>query len=84
MPQAITSPRRDLSRGRNTAASLGPSSVIPVSGLTTLPPCTSWSYCRMTHSLLATLSEPRIARRAGVWSARGSEGPDSGRAGAGW
>ena len=32
----------------------------PTSGLITLPPCTSWSYWRMTHSLLATLSEPRI------------------------
>src|SRR5262245_45552424 len=62
MPQAITSPRRDDSTGRNTAASLGPSFAAPTRGLITLPPCTSWSYWRMTHSLLAMLRDERRLR----------------------
>ena len=53
-------PRRLVSTGRSTAASLGPSFASPTSGLMTLPPWTSWSYWRITHSLLQTLREPRI------------------------
>ena len=59
-------PRRLASTGRSTAASPGPSLVAPTSGLTTLPPCTSWSYWRMTHSLLHTFSEPRIRSKTSV------------------
>src|SRR5437764_1778675 len=61
MPQEMTTPRRLDNTGRSTAASLGPSLAMPTNGLMTLPPCTSWSYWRMTHSLLATFSDPRIA-----------------------
>ena len=50
------------STGRSTAASPGPSLAAPTSGFRTLPPCTSWSYWRITHSLLHTFSEPRIFR----------------------
>ena len=46
--------------GVTTAASPGPSFADPTRGLITLAPCTSWSYWRMIHSLLQTLSEPRI------------------------
>ena len=53
-------PRRLSNTGRNTAASPGPSFATPTSGFNTLPPCTSWSYWRITHSLLHTFSEPRI------------------------
>ena len=66
MPQEMTTPRRESSTGRTTAASLGPSLWTPTSGLMTLPPCTSWSYWRMIHSLLATLYEPRIFFRSSV------------------
>ena len=41
-------------------ASPGPSSWTPTSGLMTVPPCTSWSYWRMIHSLLHTLCEARM------------------------
>ena len=60
MPQAMATALRLPSTGRSTAASPGPSSVTPTSGLTTLPPCTSWSYWRMIHSLRATLGAARI------------------------
>ena len=50
--------------GRTTAASDGPSLPTPTSGLMTLPAWTSWSYCRMIHSLLHDLSEPRIVLRS--------------------
>ena len=60
-------PRRLVNTGRNTAASLGPSLARPTNGLMTLPPWTSWSYWRMTHSLLQTLSEERIFSRVSAW-----------------
>ena len=42
--------------GTITAASPGPSSAAPTSGLITVRACTSWSYWRMIHSLLHKLS----------------------------
>ena len=59
-------PRRDDSTGRSTAASLGPSLATPTSGLITLPPCTSWSYWRMTHSLLAMLRRAEQFQQASI------------------
>ena len=85
MPQAMTIPRRLVSTGRSTAASLGPSLTTPTSGLITLPACTSWSYWRMIHSLLQTFSEPRMLSRAGVKSERSVGGrgdTETGRRGA--
>ena len=37
-----------------------------LSGFTTLPPCTSWSYCRMIQCLLQTLSDARIRSNSPV------------------
>src|SRR5258708_39818950 len=68
MPQPTASPFQEPSTGVITAASLGPSLVAPTSGLTTEPPCTSWSYWRMTHSLLQTFQLARIWRRMALKS----------------
>src|SRR5947209_12899531 len=66
MPQPIARPAHEPSTGVITAASPGPSSWTPTSGLITVPPCTSWSYWRTTHSLLHTLGEARTFSRASV------------------
>src|SRR5947209_13819893 len=66
MPQPIASPTVEPSTGVITAASPGPSSCTPTSGLRTVPPCTSWSYCRTIHSLLQTLYEDRMRNRSSV------------------
>ena len=54
MPHPTAAPAHEPSTGITTAASDGPSFATPTSGLTTLPPCTSWSYCRITHSFEQT------------------------------
>src|SRR3954469_10052827 len=74
MPQAIATPLYEPSLGRMTEASLGPICSGPINGLTTLPPCTSWSYWRMTQCLLATLGWARALssaslRDCGLWIA---------------
>src|SRR3990172_6367679 len=82
MPWAMARPRWLPSTGRNTAASLGPSSAAPRSGLTTEAPCTSWSYWRTIASLLHTLSRPSSRPSSSVRSPRGgAEGRGRPRAG---
>ena len=53
--------RREPATGCTTAASDGPPVPTPTSGFTTLAPCTSWSYWRMIHSLLARFGWARSA-----------------------
>ena len=64
MPQPTASPRVDPRTGRTTAASPGPSSRSPTSGLITVRACTSWSYWRMIHSLLQTSQCCKSASRS--------------------
>jgi hypothetical protein len=54
IPQPIAAPVHEPRTGMMTAASEGPSFATPTSGFTTLQLCTSWSYCRITHSLEQT------------------------------
>ena len=61
-PLLMASARREPGTGCTTAASDGPPLPTPTSGLMTLPPCTSWSYCRMIHSLLAMFGCERSAQ----------------------
>src|SRR5687768_8108208 len=63
IPLAMASPCQEPRTGLTTAASDGPSLWTPVSGLMTLPPWTSWSYWRTTHSLDATVYDARIDLR---------------------
>src|SRR5947207_11560990 len=63
MPQPITTPRLEPSFGRITDASDGPIWSGPTSGLTTDPPCTSWSYWRMIQCLLAMFGWERRESR---------------------
>ena len=50
----MAAPTHEPRTGMTTAASEGPSFATPTSGLTTLPPWTSWSYWRMIHSFEQT------------------------------
>src|SRR3954463_12865634 len=79
MPQPMAIPAHDPSTGMTTAASDGPSFATPTSGLTTLPPCTSWSYWRVTHSFEQTEYDERMARSAELGA--GSAEPEDRAAG---
>ena len=70
MPHATARPRYEPRTGKMTAASPGPSSHQPTSGLMTVRPCTSWSYWRTIHSLLQTSQCPSSASRSAVRSPR--------------
>ena len=83
MPQEMTMPaRRPQDRAARPRHPKGHRECAPTSGLTTLPDWTSWSYCRITHSLLQTLSEPRILQKIVVVTAI-SAAASSGRRGGG-
>src|SRR5687768_4370109 len=77
MPQPIATPRKVPSLGRRTAASDGPVCRGPTSGLTTDPPCTSWSYCRMIQCLLAMFGWERRAYSDAATERRSDEGEET-------
>jgi len=64
IPWLITTPSSPFKSGLTTPALLGPLFCEPVRGLTTLPPCTSWSYWRTTYSLLQTFHRPKTFIKA--------------------
>ncbi len=63
-PHAMPTPRDEPAFGAITDASPGPPAPGPTSGFTTLVPCTSWSYWRMIHALLAMFGCDSSARSA--------------------